>query len=57
MQKMYKEASNKKVYENIPPKSGHFDYNYDFKIFKYQKRYSKETLNSFKNPKKMHKEA
>ena len=34
---IYKEASNQKVLENRPPKSGNSDAKYKFKIFKNQK--------------------
>ena len=55
--KMCREASNQKVYENRPPKSGHSDYNYNFKIFKNQKINSKKTPSSLNKNKKMYKEA
>ena len=34
---IYKEASNQKVIENRPPKSGNSDSKYNFEIFKKQK--------------------
>ena len=38
---IYKEASNQKVLENRPPKSGNSNSEYNFKIFKNQKFNSK----------------
>ena len=38
---IYKEALNKKVIENRPPKNGNSDFKYYFEIFKNQKLNSK----------------
>ena len=40
---IYKEASNQKVIENRPPKSGNSDAKYKFKNFKNQKLHYKKT--------------
>ena len=45
IKKIYKEASNPKVFQNRPPKSGNSDSKYNFKIKKKQKLNSKVSKN------------